>query len=550
MIEGVSTLRLGYVTLFFLTAVTCFGVIPRARSRIDDVDTRRGLVSLLALNGLWATFHVGRLIVPSPDVKIGFYIAGLIVGLSTVGAWLYFCSAYASKAYHRNRSFRVAALVVFVAVVSVKLTSPVHGLYFTAAYTTTPFPHLGIRFGLAHWIVTGLAYALSAIGFYILFDLFQESGYATRRLGFLVALAGLPVVFDTIGYVDENLFLSFNYEPVGVGLFALGVLYLADGTFIGVRALGREQLIDELDEAIVLLDRDGVVRDVNVPATDLFPELANSVGTRLETLAPEIEGYLPIDAPRRIERSPSGDTRHFLLSAPQLTVGQTVVGQAAVFTEITQFERQRDEIERQRSRLDDLAEAITHELRNSLNIMQGNIDLARTRHPTDVEGSGLENIETAARMTDRMVTLVGDLATLAHLGQSIESRETVDVESLANQAFASVESDAYELRVDAGTVQADSVRLERVFEKLFSFAIANGATQVELTQEDGVISVTDDGETIESADIEAAFTYGQAVPDSETGMLLPVARTLVDAHGWDITIDPEYQDGIRTVITT
>ncbi len=547
---GVEYIRLAYVGVFALTAVACFGVVPRARSRIEDSETRWGLTTLLILSGAWASFHVGRLVAPASELKIAFYLLGLVVGLATVGAWLYFCSAYASESYHRQRPFRVAALAVFLTIVSVKLTSPVHGLYFTTAYVTAPFPHLDIRFGVAHWIVTGLAYALSAVGFYILFDLFQESGYATTRLGFLVGLAGLPVLFDVIGYLDPGVFLTFNYEPIGVGLFAVGVLYVADGTFLGVRAFGREQLIDELDEAIVLLDNEGIVRDTNTAATRLFPALDGAIGEPLDAVVPEVADYLPLDDPTRISRGDGSTKRYYLLSAPQLKAGRTRLGQALVFTDVTQFESQRRQIQRQQSRLDDLAEAITHELRNALNVTQGNIDLARTRLKAGEDRSSEESLTTASEMTERMTTLVSDLVTLAQFGQRVEEFSRVDIEQVATNAFTAVPSEGAELHVDAGTIDADPVRTERLFEKLFNFAISNCATRIEISRNREVLSVTDDGRPIASDDIEAAFTYGQAVPDAETGMLLPVARTLVEAHGWEVTIDPTHEGGVRIVVTT
>ncbi|QZX98774.1 histidine kinase N-terminal 7TM domain-containing protein [Halobaculum rubrum] len=525
------------------------GGIPR-RSRRGGGQTRWGLTALLAFSGLWATFQAGRLVAPAPENKIVFYILGLIVGLATVGAWLYFCSAYAGRSYHRRRLFRIAGLAVFGAIVSIKITSPIHGLYFTTAYATSPFPHLRIQFGAMHWVVTVLAYALAAVGFYLLFDLFRNSEYATSRLAFLVGIAGLPVVLDLIGFLGRDVILTLNYEPVGVGLFALGVLYVADGTFIRVRAFGREQLIDELDQAVLLLDRDDIIRDVNAPATRLFPELAGSTGKGLPTVSPQVADYLPVETPKRITTTVAGGTRHYLLSAPQLTAGQTVLGQALVFTDISKFIQQRDEIERHESQLDDLAEAITHELRNTLNVMQGHIDLAQSGLSTSETGSAVESLETAGRMTERMGTLVSDLAMLAQLGRSVDPQDSADIERIATHAFASVAGDTCELCIDADTIEADTNRLQRLFEKLFDFAIANGATRIEVSQRDSVLSITDDGTPISSEQVEAAFTYGQAVPDAKTGMLLPVARTLVDAQGWDITVDPEYQRGVRIVITT
>lgn len=549
MILGIDLLRLGYIGLFALTAIICLGVIPRAQDRLKDPDTRWGLTTLLALSGLWAAFHTGRLVVPMGELKIAFYILGLIVGLATVGSWLYFCSAYANRSYHRQRSFRWAALGVYAAIIGLKLTSPIHGLYFTTALDMAPFPHLVIQFGVAHWIVTGLAYALSAVGFYILFDVFQNTDTTTTRVTYPVALAGLPVILDIIGYVSQDAFLTFNYEPIGVGLFALGVLYFADGKFVAVRMFGREQLADELDAAVVLLDTDGIVRYVTAPAKHLLPALSNAVGDPLEKINPDISAQVRSSesTPMTIDHNES--TRHYLLSTSQLTAGQTTVGQAIVFNEVTQLEEQRQEIQKQSSQLDDFAEAISHELRNAVNILDGRINLARSELAAGDPQSSTESLATASRMADRMTRLISDLTTMARYGRPAEEQSPVNIRGVAVPAFESAGGDANNISVDAGSVESNEVRLERLFDRLFQFFLLRGGTRVSITQADGELTIVGDSNPIEQQQIEAAFAYGQAVPDAETGILLPVARTLAEGLRWEMTVDPDYQQGVRIIIT-
>ena len=555
MIVGMHPVRLGYVLVFSLTATVCFVAMGRARARLDDPDTRWGLVALLATSGLWASFHVGRLVAPTSGLKLTFYVLGLISGLTSVGAWLYFCSAYAGESYHRERLYRRVALGVFVVITSVKLTSPIHGLYFTTSVGTVPFSHLNVRFGVLHWVVTGLSYSLSAIGFYILFDLFRESNHATTRLGALVALAGLPVLFDIVGYASPDTIITMNYEPIGVGLFALGVLYVAEGSFLAVRKFGREQLFDELGEGIVLLDDDDVVHDVNATARRIFPGLDGSIGTSLAAVTPELASHLPVDGPEviNVEDADTDDERYFLLSAPQLTAGRTRIGQALVFTDITTVERQRRELEHQRTQLDDFAAAITHELRNTTNVMQGTLELAEKELDPDREASVRDHIDTASRMSNRMGDIVSDLAVLAQFGRPVEETKRVDVGTVARRAFDAVGDAGSHPRLeltDPGELDADGARLERLLANLFRFSISNGATRIELSRTATGLVVVDDGKPIDSENVEAALAYGQAVPDANSGMILPVVRTLAEAHGWEVAVDAEHRAGVRIHIDT
>jgi len=63
---------------------------------------------------------------------------------------------------------------VFLAVVAVKMTNPIHQLYFTATFVPEPFPHLAIQSTLLHWVIMGLSYTLAGIGYFMLFELFVQ----------------------------------------------------------------------------------------------------------------------------------------------------------------------------------------------------------------------------------------------------------------------------------------------------------------------------------------------------------------------------------------
>jgi len=104
-----SPLFLLYVGIFIVAALACFASLTRLQ-HITHTDTRRGLWALLLTSGGWATAHVGFLVSPTTSLKLGWYTVGLVVGLATVGAWLYFCSAYTGRTYHHQPRHIVASL--------------------------------------------------------------------------------------------------------------------------------------------------------------------------------------------------------------------------------------------------------------------------------------------------------------------------------------------------------------------------------------------------------------------------------------------------------
>jgi len=226
-----------YLLAFATAAIACFLSLNRAR-RIADPDTRRGFIALLATSGLWATFHVGYLIGPTASIQYGFHMLGLIVGLATVGPWLYFCSAYTGRALHHNRTYQTVAVVVYLGIVALKLTNPLHELYFTAAVGTVPFSHLMIHHGVLHWLAMGLAYSLAIVGIFMLFELFDQVEYNTKPFVGLVSLTALPVAFDIAGVVSPQL-LDITYSALGVAIFAVGVLFIYTDRFETIQLAGQ-----------------------------------------------------------------------------------------------------------------------------------------------------------------------------------------------------------------------------------------------------------------------------------------------------------------------
>jgi signal transduction histidine kinase len=527
-----------YVLVFALAALICFGSLTRART-ITHSDTRRGLVALLVTSGAWAAAHVGFLVVPTPGLKLAFYYVGLIVGISTVGPWLYFCSAFTGRTLHRSRVLQRLAIGVFLAIVAVKLTNPIHGLYFRAELVTTPFPHLAVQHLLLHWIAMGLAYALATIGYFMLFELFWQVGHDSKPFVGLVGLTGLPIVLDIIGLASPRL-LDFTYEPLGVAAFAVGVL------FVYLDELEAIQLAGEHDEPVVVLDDDNRVRDYNREARELFPTL--EIDEVIDAIIPEIRTSLDADEPI-IKINRVGGMKYFQVSSHPFTSDQRRLGQAITLTDVTDREQYRTELERQNERLEQFASMVSHDLRNPLTVAQGRIELA-----LEDPDPNPEDLTAASTALERMEALIDDLLALARQGQPISETEDVRLSTIVEQCWDVVDTREAILRVDEDLYfKADPDRLQQLLENLFRNAVDHGGDDVEIRVGalDGRAGfhVTDDGPGIPEDDRENVFESGYSTDDDGTGFGLAIVSEIVDAHGWTIRVTDAETGGARFEVT-
>jgi signal transduction histidine kinase len=520
-----------YVGSFGLAGLVCLGALRRTRE-IEDDAVRYGLVGLLATTALWALLKALFFLLPEP-FREPTYTVGLVFGFATVWAWLYFCSAYTGREYHRNRTLRLISVGLFAAVVLVKLTNPLHGLYFTTSEATTPFHHLAIEHGLFHWTVTGLSYVLAGIGLFMVFELYLDSEYDTRQMTGLTALLGLPLLLDLSAYLTPWI-VDVIYAPLGVAAFALGVLYVYERRFLAIQAT-------EEDDAVVFLDGQGNIRDYSSTANTVFPDLTGSVGDPLSDVLPAVATLLDSEQ-QVLAHERDGETRYYLVSNNTVELGNSV-GRVVLFSDVTQAEKRRRELARHNEQLEGFASALTHELRNVLQIIDWRLASAAERiDPDTVE---YEAVETASEANDRLSGLVDDFTQLTRYGQTVDRLDTVEFERAVRDAWRNVETDDVQLNVENdGTLEADPNRLRELFRNAFSFARLNGATSVTVSLRADGFSVTDDGEP-PSYDIERYFSFGESVPSAESGMKLPNVQTFARVHGWSIDIDTGYQDGIR-----
>jgi len=543
-----------YVVAFGVAAAVCLGSIARAK-RIKERDTRNGLIALLAISGAWAALHVGYLLAPTPSLKYGLYLVGLAVGLATVGPWLYFCSAYTGRSLHHNTTYQRVALGVYLAIVAVKLTNPLHGLYFTATMVEEPFTHLMVSHGVLHWLAMGLAYSLAVVGIFMLFELFAQVDYDTRPFVGLVGLTALPVTFDIAGAVSDAL-LDLPYSVVGVAAFAVGVLFVYTDRFETI------QLAGQYDDPVVVLSDDGEIRDFNRSAATLFPALVDSTGEPLADVVADLA--VAATTEEVYEYDDGEETRYFRPATNPFSANDVRLGTLLVLNDVTEEERYRQQLEDKNDRLEQFTGMVSHDLRNPLNVAQGNseviyelIDAARTDEGyeplTDETLDTLGNsTETLSRTLNRMERLIDDLLVLAQQGQEIDSREVVSLAAVAENCWEMVDQQKAAVVVDNDcTFTADPDRLQQLFENLYRNSIEHGGDGVTIRVGalDGGFFIEDTGPGIPEEKHDEVFDSGFTTNRDGTGFGLSIVEEIVEAHGWTVSLGESEEGGARFEIT-
>jgi signal transduction histidine kinase len=381
----------------------------------------------------------------------------------------------------------------------------------------------------------GLAYALSTVGFFMLFELFYKTDYDVRPLAGLVAITALPVGFDVAGSVSQTV-LELTYSSLGVAAFAVGVAFVYLDQFRTLRIAGKSET------PVVILDNDDTIREANESARELFPQLVEgtAIGKPFHAVLPEVAETVAADRPV-IERERGGEIRYYRGSSNPFTAGRTEIGRVLTFDDVTERERYRRELERQNERLETFASMVSHDLRNPLSVAKGHLELART------EGT-LEDIETAERALDRMNDLIEDVLQLARQGQPIDAAESIDLGAIAERSWEMIDAPDAELLVEnVPEIEADPDRLQQLFENLLRNSIehAGSDTTVRVGGFEGGFYVADDGPGIPEDIREEVFGSGFTTDEEGTGFGLAIVEEIADAHGWTIRATESREGGAR-----
>lgn len=337
------------------------------------------------------------------------------------------------------------------------------------------------------------------------------------------------------------------------------------------------RVVDSLqDYAVVLLDRDGLIRDWNRAAGSIFGRALDEVRGHSTNLlfSPEdrAAGVLEREMATALAEGSASDDRWLmrkdgtrLRAEGVLTPLYSAEGEHTGFSKIVrdvtpayrasqQLRQAKEEAEHSNELKDQFLAVLSHELRSPLSAISGWADILEQR------GNGDELLAKAAQVIRRNAQLqarmINDLLDMSAVvaGKLVVQRDTLDLGALAAETLLShlqvAQSRNITLDHQGGAllwVVGDAQRLMQVISNLvgnaLKFSPDGGRILVSLRMEDGmvVLSVQDWGRGISPEFLPHVFDRLRQEDGSRTrkagglGLGLAIARAIMELHGGHIS---------------
>jgi PAS domain S-box-containing protein len=232
-------------------------------------------------------------------------------------------------------------------------------------------------------------------------------------------------------------------------------------------------------------------------------------------------------------------------TTPLVGDGGTHYGQLLTFRDVTERVEREAELQRHNERLQEFASVVAHDLRNPLNVATGQLDVARERDDD-------EHLEAVAESHERIAALIDDLLGLAREGEQVSDATQVDLGSLVESCWRTVETgDATLVAETDRTISADRSRLKQLLENLVRNACEHGGDDVTVTvgELESGFYVEDDGPGIPPDERDLVFDTGYSTAEAGTGVGLSVVRQVAVAHDWDVEVTEGTGGGARFEFT-
>ncbi|WP_225335021.1 sensor histidine kinase [Halomicrobium urmianum] len=529
-------------------SVPAAALLVLARNNLTRPGARGFVVTVAGWTG-WSIVVGLRLIVESAALARALNSFAVVFVSVTVLGWAFLVAEHVRGRWIELTWRRLVVwLAIPVGLSVVAFTNPAHSLIWGEATRTAPHGTIDVAHGPAFTVAAVYWFLVSeGAAVWLARDALRAEG-ASRRQGIALLIGHLvtvPFAYDTFAAFPPAPHVDLS--PVGffLGSVVWGAALFRYGT-VELAPILREATLDEMCDAVVALDNDDVVVDVNSAASELFPTDGDPVGRPARRLFAEFEPLdeLVIDD-RPVENPLSlvvdGDRRHFQVTVSPVTAGGVTRGRLVVIRDVTELIHREKELATAKQVL---SRVFRHDIRNDLTVIRGYAELIAERTAGET-----------ARMARTISETTDELATTANKARRIERTlerptEAIDLEvtSLLESSVESVRTchpDAtYDVDLPSELWVRASTDLEAAFRNAVENAVAHNAgpdpTVRIRSRREGervVVTVADDGPGIPHEELEVLERREEAPLSHASGVGLWLMTAVVECSDGDVAFD-------------
>jgi PAS domain S-box-containing protein len=571
-----------YALPLFVAAVVSGGLAFFAWRRRGTPGA--GAVALMMLGvSVWSLGYALEFAAAGLGAKV-FWAKVEYLGIVTVpAAWLVFALRYTGRERWMTR--RNLALLAAIPAVTLLLvaTNEVHGLVWSRTTLDSSGTILLLDHGAWFWVYWVYAYLLIASGAVILVStLLRLPNLYRRQGGALLFGVAAPWVGNGMYVLGLNPFPGLDLTPFA---FVVSGMALSWGLFryrlLDVSPVARDAVIEGMDDAVISVDLRGRVVDLNPAARRILDRPASeTVGEALSRVSPDLgvllEGHdAPEEMHTEVELGEGTARRSYDLAlSPLRDRGGRRRGSLLVLHDVTERKRterelirQKAELARSNTELEQFAYLIAHDLRAPLRGINGFSHILLEDFADDLDEEGRDHLRRVRDAASRMGRLMDDLLELSRLTRAQMRHETVDLSALAREVAAELQKSQPERRAefvvtDGLVAEGDPGLLRVVLENLlgnaFKFTRKEPEARIEFGGEQGedgtaCYYVRDNGVGFEAAYADKLFGAFQRLHGEEdfegTGIGLATVRRIVERHGGRVWAEGEVGEGATFFFT-
>jgi len=495
--------------MFISTIFGVTGVLSLTMAYIFSTLVHReykSLTKLLIVTGAWSfTEAVKYNLYENAIVGIGFTYISLVLGLFSVLLWVQFIYSYLGKEIPLSFKQRQLAIGLFLLLLVFKVTNPLHELYFTIDFSQE-LSHYTYNFGYVYIAILLISYLIVFFGTYQLWSYRDKlSSVQTKSITLGLIVLIIPSFFTIYSHISTDFPVLF-FDGMGLALFTSIISLTEYRTQRNLETTVESKLDLHTETSVIVIDSDKRVLRTNEVAKEVFPEL--EIGS---TFLSSEELSLT-----KLTQIILND-RYYNITVVSLS-GSSLY--AAICEDVTEKVKSKKQVEQRNAQLNEFSEALTHEIRNAVNIISGNLEEELKENP---ELMYTPKALDASKRLQRVTEDLQELTKIPTVSHSTTEIKLVDILPKTNLQITIQQEHLF---------YSDRDIVSQIFDKAITFAELNNATELLISETDDGFCIQDNGDTLTEEGQPNLFKFGHAVPNAEIGSHPPVIRILANSIGW------------------